>query len=70
MKLRIAEAAPFTTKEFGYTHRIQVEESFFSNVRDEIGVWLTVNNIDYIRAGYSAYYLGPEDATAFIMRFA
>lgn len=66
MRLKIIEAAPITTKEYGYTHRIEVDDSLNT---DEIGVWLTVNNVSYSRVSYNVYYLGSKDSMAFILRW-
>lgn len=63
MKLKIEETACYVGRG---THRIEVDDSLNT---DEIGVWLTVNNITYSRVSYNVYYLKSSDAMAFILRW-
>lgn len=69
MKLQITQVAPRVTKQYSYTHRIEVID-FDNNNASEISAWFTENKIPYSRISYKTFYLNPESASAFIMRWS
>ena len=72
MKLKITEVAPFVTKQYSYTHRIEIidDDPYKSNESDAVNSWVIQNNIPCCRISYKTFYLNPASAAMFVLRWS
>ena len=67
MKIKVTKVAPMVLDNYRYYYRVEI---FDTCPHDEIDVWLTVNDIQYTRTSSNIYYLGAEETTAFVLKWA
>ena len=68
MNIVITEILPAASKQYPYTHRVEVSADALAS--DKVSEWLDKNDIPHTQTGWGVYYLNKKYATMLTLRWS
>lgn len=69
MKIKVNEVAPIVSQRHPYTHRVEITANADRTI-NQVTEWLDFANINYVSTSWGVFYLGPQDTSTFLLRWA